>query len=88
MRFAAALFAAALVLSAQSGSPVRSVTDPGVVTTRQAITPAGVPTVFEGRVAGVAFGPEGSELWVANATRIYRLDWKANRVLDLPRASA
>jgi YVTN family beta-propeller protein len=62
--------------------PVRSVTDPGVVTTRQAITPAGVPTVFQGRVYGVAFGTNTSELWVLNATRIYRLDWNQNRVLD------
>src|SRR5260221_2664932 len=62
--------------------PVRAVTDPGVVTTRQAITPAGVPTVFQGRVYGVAFGANASELWVLNATRIYRLDWNQNRVLD------
>ena len=32
-------------------SPVRSVTDPGVVTTRQSITPAGVPAIFEGKDA-------------------------------------
>src|SRR5499433_1366889 len=62
--------------------PVRAVTDPGVVTTRQAITPAGVPTVFQGRVYGVAFGTNPSELWVLNATRVYRLDWNQNRVLD------
>ena len=62
--------------------PVRAVTDPGAVTTRQAITPAGVPTVFQGRVYGVAFGTNSSELWVLNATRVYRLDWNQNRVLD------
>jgi YVTN family beta-propeller protein len=62
--------------------PLRSVTDPGVVTTRQAITPAGVPTIFQGRVYGVAFGDSASELWVLNQTRVYRLDWKANRILD------
>ena len=38
--------------------PSRSVTDPGVVTTRQAITPAGVPSVFQGRVYGVAWAGE------------------------------
>src|SRR5260370_2017645 len=76
-----ALFLA--VAAAQTADkPVRSVTDPGVVTTRQAITPAGVPTVFQGRVYGVAFGTNASELWVLNATRIYRLDWNQNRVLD------
>src|SRR5882672_8728037 len=62
--------------------PVRSATDPGVVTTRQTITPAGVPTVFQGRVYGVAFGASSSDLWVLNATRVYRLDWNQNRVLD------
>src|SRR5258708_4481655 len=62
--------------------PVRAVTDPGFVTTRRAITPAGTPTVFQGRVYGVAFGANPSELWVLNATRVYRLDWRQNRVLD------
>ena len=62
--------------------PVRAVTDPGVVTTRQAITPAGAPTVFQGRVYGVAFAANPNELWVLNATRVYRLDWRQNRVLD------
>jgi|GEM_PF-5035252 hypothetical protein len=61
---------------------VRSVTDPGTVTTRQAITPAGVPAVFNGRVYGVAFGKSSSELWVLTATHVYRLDWQANRVLE------
>src|SRR5258708_30547667 len=76
-----ALFLA--VAEAQTAdNPVRSVTDPGVVTTRQAITPAGVPTVFQGRVYGVAFGTSASELWVLNATRIYRLHWNQNRVMD------
>lgn len=62
--------------------PVRAVTDPGVVTTRQAITPAGVPTIFQGRVYGIAFGANSTELWVLNASRVYRLDWKQNRVID------
>jgi len=43
----------------------RAVTDPGVITTRQTITPAGVPTVFDGRVYGVAFGEDASNIWVA-----------------------
>ena len=55
---AAQLIAAgAFVVFAQTHEkPVRSVTDPGVVTTRQTITPAGVQTIFDGRVYGVAFG--------------------------------
>jgi len=62
--------------------PVRAVTDPGVVTTRQAITPAGVPTVFQGRVYGVAFGKDASEIWVLHASQLYRLAWRENRVLS------
>ncbi|MBC8165982.1 MAG: hypothetical protein H7Y20_08925, partial [Bryobacteraceae bacterium] len=62
--------------------PVRAVTDPGVVTTRQSITPAGIPTVFQGRVYGAAFGADSSDLYVLHATHVYRLDWKANRVVE------
>ncbi|MBI4902306.1 MAG: bifunctional YncE family protein/alkaline phosphatase family protein [Acidobacteria bacterium] len=61
--------------------PQRAVVDPGVVTTRQAITPAGVPTVFQGRVYGVAWA-SADELWVLHATEVYRLDWKTNRVVS------
>lgn len=71
-----------LSLSGQTtDKPVRSVTDPGVVTTRQTITPAGVPAIFEGRVYGVDFGADSSELWVLNASALYRLDWRQNKVL-------
>ena len=70
-----------LLLVAQVDRPVRAVPDPGVITTRQTITPAGVPTVFQGRVYGVAFGPDPSELWVLNANHVYRLDWRQNKVL-------
>ena len=60
---------------------MRSVTDPGVITTRQAITPAGVPSVFQGRVYGVAWAGNSGELWVLHASQLYRLDWKNNRVV-------
>jgi len=56
--------------------------DPGVVTTRQGITPAGVPTVFTGKVHGVAFGATPEEVIVLGATHLYRMDWKANRVIE------
>jgi YVTN family beta-propeller protein len=94
MRFVLLLFLGCLMATAQPSdsyepgkhsavnAPVRAVTDPGVVTTRQAITPAGVPTVFNGRVYGVAFGASASELWVLNATDVFRLDWKNNKILD------
>jgi YVTN family beta-propeller protein len=74
---------AALALGQRTDAPpARAVTDPGVVTTRQAITPAGVQTVFTGRVYGVDFGESPSELWVLNAGDVYRLDWKANRAVE------
>lgn len=79
----ALVFALTIPLCAQKlDPPIRAVTDPGVVTTRQAITPAGVPMVFEGRVLGVAFGKSSSDLWVLNAARLYRLDWRANKILE------
>lgn len=70
-------------VSAQSDDvPLRSANDPGVVTTRQTIGPAGMQTIFTGRVYGAAFGVSTSELWVLNASEIYRLDWQANKVLS------
>jgi hypothetical protein len=59
----------------------RAVTDPGVITTRQTITPAGVPTVFDGRVYAVAFGEDTSTIWVANEKKLFQLDWRQNRLL-------
>lgn len=70
------------VTIAVAAAQTRSVPDPGVITTRQAITPAGTPTVFDGRVYGVAFGDSASEIWVSNASKLYKLDWNANRVLE------
>jgi YVTN family beta-propeller protein len=75
--FAFSLMAVAMAAIAQT----RSVPDPGTVTTRQTITPAGVPTIFKGRVYGVTFGAKPSDLYVLNATDLYQLDWKANRVV-------
>ncbi|MDX2267470.1 MAG: alkaline phosphatase family protein [Bryobacter sp.] len=69
-----------LLLLAQSRPPQRAVTDPGVVTTRQAITPAGVTSVFDGRVYGVSWSPQGDHLWVLGATELQQLDWKNNEV--------
>src|SRR5262245_20383039 len=83
----AVAIAAGLPLRAQSVTqPLRGVTDPGVVTTRRVITPAGVQSVFDGRVYGIAFGADAGELWVltgrtrANKAQLYRLDWLKNAV--------
>ncbi|MFM8392679.1 MAG: bifunctional YncE family protein/alkaline phosphatase family protein, partial [Acidobacteriota bacterium] len=76
-----------LTLCAQTvDQPARAVTDPGVVTTRQTITPAGVQSIFDGRVHGLSFGRTSAELWVLQARRssprmqIVNLDWTANRM--------
>jgi YVTN family beta-propeller protein len=78
------LFLAVVALACDAQTleqPSRGVTDPGVVTTRQAITPAGVPSIFQGRVYGLAWAGNSGDLWVLHATGIYRLDWKNNRVV-------
>ena len=68
--------------------PVRSVTDPGVVTTRQTITPAGVPTIFDGRVYGVAFGASSSTVFALTGrgrspqSQVFQLDWASNKILS------
>jgi len=68
-------------LAAQSPDhPVRTPVDPGVITTRQAITPAGVQSVFDGRVYGVTFGARADTLWVLTSRDVYELDWAANAV--------
>src|SRR5687768_3291772 len=84
----------ALVITAGRGvlegqtvqQPLRAVTDPGVITTRQAITPAGMQSVFDGRVFGLSFGKNADDLWVltgrtkAGKPQLYRLDWRGNAV--------
>ncbi|HEU0186189.1 MAG TPA: alkaline phosphatase family protein, partial [Blastocatellia bacterium] len=68
--------------------PVRAVTDPGVITTRQTITPAGAQTIFDGRVYGVAFGASSNEIWALTArgrsapTQVFKLDWVNNKILS------
>jgi hypothetical protein len=44
-------------------TPVRTVLDPGVIPSRQTITPAGLQTVFEDREWGVAFGPSNDAVY-------------------------
>lgn len=71
---------AAVLRSQEPRQPVRGVTDPGVITTGQAITPAGVQSVFEGRVYGITFGETDADVWVltgrnrASRPEIYHLD--------------
>lgn len=73
----------ACVAAAQTiDQPVRGVSDPGVVTTRQNITPVGAGSVFQGRVNGIVFGSSPREIWVLHATHLYRMDWLENKVLS------
>lgn len=60
--------------------PLRAVSDQSVITTRQAIAPAGVQSVFDGRVHASAFGKDNI-LWVLTRTNLYQFDWLENRTL-------
>ncbi len=67
--------------------PRRTVADSGVIATDQRVTPAGVQSVFTGRVAGVRFGPTSNVIWVAVPGTAYELDWRDNRVLSVAHLS-
>lgn len=66
--------------------PARGVTDPGVVTTRQLVTPAGIQSIFDGRIYGIAYGQGNDHLWVLQGRRgtprmqLMDLDWKGNQL--------
>src|SRR5262245_21408724 len=66
----------------------RAVRDPGVVTTGQQITPAGVQSIYDGRVFGVAFGRTDDDVWVLRSANgntrqpaVMNSSWRDNRVL-------
>ena len=86
----AILLAATIGVSQSPDQPVRAVPDPGIVTTLQSITPAGVQSVFIGRVYGVAFGDSSTTLYVAlNSGAIYELNWRKQPGFeDCPRSFA
>ena len=67
-------------------APVRSVNDPGVITTRQNLTPAGIQAIFESRIYGVTFGATSAEIYALAALRrglvIFKMDWQTNKVLE------
>ena len=69
------------LLLLQVQSPARNIPDPGVIATGQRISPAGVQSVFVGRVSGVRFGSSSSEVWVSAPNATYRLDWQSNRAV-------
>lgn len=69
-----------VVAQAQQTYPKRELSDPGVIATGQRVTPAGVQSVFDGKVGGVRFGASSDEVWVAVPNYVYRLDWRSNGV--------
>jgi len=73
-------FVGALLQASQS--PVqRRVPDPGVIATGQRITPAGVLSVFDGKVNGVRFGSSSDDIWVATPGAVHHLRWRDNRTI-------
>src|SRR5260370_14000038 len=61
--------------------PRREIPDPGVIATDQRVAPAGLQSVFTGRVTGVRFGARPGEIWVTVPGALYRLGWRDNAVL-------
>jgi hypothetical protein len=79
------VFASALLLLSSvcfGQEPVHSVIDPGVITTRQVITPAGALSVFRGRVKAVSFCGSDDVISALVAERgslgVYRMGQRAN----------
>ena len=77
---------------ATASRPVNSVVDPGVIPSRQAITPAGLESVFESRVFGVAFGENGESIYAAvlgqKGTNVYQINLKTNQMMTVLSAEA
>ena len=80
---------AVLVLSAlfqaTVQAPAREIRDPGVIATGQRITPAGVQSVFTGKVGGVRFGASSDEILVAVPGSVQRVAWRDNRIISRAR---
>jgi YVTN family beta-propeller protein len=76
---------------AEGPGPARTVLDPGVISARQAITPAGIQMVFQRRVNGVAFGRSSNVVYAlagdSGAAMIHKLDWQANRTVEVVRSA-
>ncbi len=80
----AVLFVAAL-FQAPAQTPARAIPDPGIIATGQRITPAGVQSVFTGKVGGVRFGASSQDIVVAVPGSIQHVAWRDNRVISRAR---
>jgi YVTN family beta-propeller protein len=67
--------------------PVNFVIDPGVIPSRQQITPAGLQSIFESRVYGVAFSGDGGSIYTAvpgqKGTLVYQIGLKSNQMISV-----
>ena len=76
----------ALAIQIQGGNPSASrgqdTTPRAVIASGQRVTPAGVQSVFKGRVAGVRFGTKPNEIWVAVPGMAHRLNFRENRLVS------
>src|ERR1041385_818676 len=83
--FFLAVAAAAAALQAPAQLPAREIKDPGVIATGQRITPAGVQSVFAGKVGGVRFGASSQDVVVAVPGSIQHVAWRDNRLISRAR---
>jgi YVTN family beta-propeller protein len=69
----------------KASPPVNSVVDPGIIPSRQLISPAGLQSVFESRVFGVAFGDHGDSIYAAavgqKESYVYQISLKTNQMM-------
>jgi YVTN family beta-propeller protein len=72
--------------------PSNSVVDPGIIPSRQMISPAGLQSVFESRVLGVAFGEHGDSIYAATTGQkgsfVYQISLKTNHMVAVLSADA
>jgi YVTN family beta-propeller protein len=78
----AATLAPAVLCQQPNPGPVKAFPDPGVISTRQQITPAGIESVFEGAVYGAIFDRDPSLIWVLNSNQLIEVNWRSNRVVQ------
>jgi YVTN family beta-propeller protein len=80
-----AVLLVAAFLQAPAQTPGRAIRDPGIIATGQRITPAGVQSVFSGKVGGVRFGASSQDIVVAVPGSIQHVAWRDNRVISRAR---
>ena len=80
MRTLLAVLLSSFALTAQTDLPRAGINDPGIITTRQKITPAGTVTTFRGRVHGVVYAGASDRLEVLTANNLYTIDVAGNRI--------